>query len=103
MDDQNIKIDERMISVTNNDESTVFIKNNSEIEGPKTCQHNKYFTQNTSSDDADGIGTCYTFNVVCSDCKKILAKRYECISATWADVLDDEWATRLKLRQWLEA
>ena len=30
-------------------------KNNSEIEGPKTCQHNKYFTQNTSSDDADGI------------------------------------------------
>ena len=100
MDDQKKKFDESMISLTNNDESTVFIKNNSEI---KTCQHNKYFTQNISSDDADGIGTCYTFNVLCSDCKKILAKRYECISATWAEVLDDEWATRLKLHQWLEA
>ena len=33
MDNQKTKIDERMISLTNNGESTVFLKNNSEIEG----------------------------------------------------------------------
>lgn len=109
MNDQNIKVDERMISLPDNESTSCTgpINNNSDqiklVEDSKTCQHNTYKIKNTSSDDADGMGTCYTFNVVCSDCKKILAQRYECISATWADILDDEWATRLNLHKWLEA
>jgi hypothetical protein len=66
----------------------------SDIPPLPSCLHSSWAFVDRSGPGADGLGECTVVDCVCSDCRKVLATQYSCISATWYDVFDDEWARR---------
>jgi hypothetical protein len=66
------------------------------------CKHPDWKIVNTSGPCADGIGECKTFDGRCKTCDKLLVQRFECISADWCDVKDEEWAARPDVKRMLQ-
>jgi hypothetical protein len=62
------------------------------------CLHKSYKGVLTSK-GADGIEDVITRDLICNTCGKRLAKQYRCISASWADLYDKEWAEREGIKE----
>lgn len=61
---------------------------------PLECihQNNQIKQLDSTMDDDDTL----VFEWRCLDCNKLLIKRYECISATWHEIYDQEFANQNK-------